>query len=273
MIGNFASAICKKSISESWITRFINNHSDILISKWTTAMVSVRHAADSYEKYAAYFAILRDKMQEYNIEPRHTYNMDEKGFAIGVVGRSKRIFSRADYKRKRGRQTLQDDNREWVTLIASICADGSALPPGIIYSSKAQKLQSTWVADIKPGKHSVFVAASPSGWVNDDLGVSWLEQVFDRYTKPKARRAWRLLIVDGHGSHLTMRLIEYCDANRILLCIYPPHSTQSLQPLDVVCFSPLATTTQMSSCSTPMKPMAAAASRKATSSCYSGELG
>jgi hypothetical protein len=110
MIGNFASAICKKSILESWITRFINNNSDILISKWTTAMDSVRHAADSYEKYAAYFAILRDKKQEYDIKLRYTYNMDEKGFAIGVVGRSKRIFSRADYKRKRGRQLLQDGN-------------------------------------------------------------------------------------------------------------------------------------------------------------------
>ncbi|KAF1994961.1 hypothetical protein P154DRAFT_557001 [Amniculicola lignicola CBS 123094] len=28
------------------------------------------------------------------IDPRHTYNMDEKGFLIGVISRSKRIFSR-----------------------------------------------------------------------------------------------------------------------------------------------------------------------------------
>jgi hypothetical protein len=52
---------------------------------------------------------------------------------------------------------------------------------------------------------------------------------------------WRLLILDGHGSHLTMEFINYCDDNKILLMTYPPHSTHSLQPLDVGIFSPLAT--------------------------------
>ena len=37
-----------------------------------------------------------------------------------------------------------------------------------------------------------------------------------------------------------MAFIRYCDRHRILLLIYPPHSTHSLQPLDVACFSPLA---------------------------------
>jgi hypothetical protein len=64
--------------------------------------------------------------------------------------------------------------------------------------------------------------------------------VFDRYTKAKARIHWRLLILDGHGSHVTREFIEFCDANRILLAILPPHSTHSLQPLDVVLFSPLS---------------------------------
>jgi hypothetical protein len=70
--------------------------------------------------------------------------------------------------------------------------------------------------------------------------LAWLEQVFDRYTKAKARRSYRLLIVDGHGSHLTQDFIDYCDQNRIILAVLPPHSTQTLQPLDVVCFKPLS---------------------------------
>ena len=89
-------------------------------------------------------------------------------------------------------------------------------------------------------EHSVFTAVSPSGWTNDDAALSWLEQVFNRFTKRKARRRYRLLIVDGHGSHLTMRFISFCDRNKIVIAVYPPHSTHTLQPLDVVCFSPLA---------------------------------
>src|ERR1700710_646451 len=37
-----------------------------------------------------------------------------------------------------------------------------------------------------------------------------------------------------------MYFISYCDDNKILLAIFPPHSTHTLQPLDVVCFKPLS---------------------------------
>jgi hypothetical protein len=96
------------------------------------------------------------------------------------------------------------------------------------------------VADVKAGKHDVFITLTLSGWSNNDVTLAWLEQVFDRCMKQKVRRAYRLLIVDGHGSHITKEFIDYCFANRMLLAIFPPHSTHSLQPLDVVMFKPLA---------------------------------
>jgi hypothetical protein len=64
--------------------------------------------------------------------------------------------------------------------------------------------------------------------------------VFDRCTQEKTRRSYRLLVLDGHGSHVTMDFINYCDQNRILLVVLPPHSTHTLQPLDVAMFKPLA---------------------------------
>jgi hypothetical protein len=72
--------------------------------------------------------------------------------------------------------------------------------------------------------------------------LAWLKQVFNRHTKKKAGlgRKWRLLIVDGHGSYVTQDFLDYCMKRRILVAVYPPHSTHSLQPLDMVCFLPLA---------------------------------
>ena len=52
---------------------------------------------------------------------------------------------------------------------------------------------------------------------------------------------YRLLLLDGHGSHLTEEFLEYCHRHKILVGIYPPHSTHTLQPLDVVMFKPLST--------------------------------
>lgn len=70
------------------------------------------------------------------------------------------------------------------------------------------------------------------------IGRSWLEQVFDR-DKNKARPSYRLLIPDGHESHVTMDFIEYCDQNKILVTIFPC-STHTLQPLMCI-FKPLLT--------------------------------
>ena len=94
--------------------------------------------------------------------------------------------------------------------------------------------------DINPDTHDLQFSVSPSGWTNDDLGVAWLQQVFDPVTSKKARRKYRLLILDGHGSHVTKAFIDYCDLHRILVLVYPPHATHTLQPLDVSCFKPLS---------------------------------
>ena len=65
--------------------------------------------------------------------------------------------------------------------------------------------------------------------------------VFQRFTAAKARRKYHLLLVDGHGSHLTKEFLEYCHGHKIILAVYPHHSTHTLQPLDVVMFKPLST--------------------------------
>jgi hypothetical protein len=229
MIKNFAAEIAQKEPSDSWVTDFLHRNRDQLISQWATAMNSNRHSADSWQKYKQYFDLMHHKIEQYSIEPAHTYNMDEKGFAIGKVSKSKRGFSRPQYKQKRSRQACQDGNREWITLLSCICGDGTLLPPGLIYTAHTQNVQATWVDDLDKKKHSVFTAVSPSGWTNDDAGLGWLEQVFNRFTKRKAKGKHRLLIVDGHGSHLTMAVVSFCDRHRIMIAVYPLHSTHTLQ--------------------------------------------
>jgi hypothetical protein len=241
MIQNFASSVAQEPVSESWVTRFINKYNIHLISQYSTGMDANRHNADSYVKYELYFNLLQRKFAEYKLDAEHTYNMDEKGFMIGITTRAKHVFSRRMWEKGEVKASLQDGNRAWITLLACVCGNGSALPPSLIYESANNTIQSSWVEEIQSGEHSVLVSSSPSGWTNNDIGLAWLQQVFDRFTKEKARRKYRLLILDGHGSHVTMDFINYCDQNKILLAIFPPHSTHTLQPLDVVMFKPLST--------------------------------
>ena len=106
-------------------------------------MDRTRHLADSESKYRLYFELLHQKITEYHLEARDIYNMDEKGFLIGLIGRSKRVFSRRQWEKKEVRASLQDGSREFLTVLACCCADGSSLPPSLIYAAKNRAILSS----------------------------------------------------------------------------------------------------------------------------------
>ena len=229
MLRNFAKEIrCSETKpGREWPKRWRQRHKDEIIYVYTTGMDRSRFDADSAYKYKLYFDLMHKKVEQYGIDPDMKYNMDEKGFLLGILQKVKRYFSKDAYIQSGLRERLQDGNREWITLIACICGDGTALSPGLIYQALTGNIQDSWLQDFDPEQYKCFFASSPSGWTNDDLGYSWLV-VFDKETKAKAGRRWRLLLLDGHGSHITMRFINYCNSHRILLALYPPHSTYTL---------------------------------------------
>ncbi|KAL1983171.1 hypothetical protein VTN96DRAFT_421 [Rasamsonia emersonii] len=53
------------------------------------------------------------------------------------------------------------------------------------------------------------------------------------------RVKYRLLVLDGHRSHLTPQFDRICAQNNIIPICMPPHSSHLLQPLDVSCFAVL----------------------------------
>jgi hypothetical protein len=120
--------------------------------------------------------------------------------------------------------------------------DGTSIPPVLIYQATTGNIQDSWIDELDPDEpDTAHFTSTTSGWTNDEMALAWMSSVFDRYTKKKARngRDWRLLFIDGHGSHVNLRFIDWCLQHCILLAVYPPHSTHRLQPLDVGLFSPL----------------------------------
>ena len=90
-------------------------------------------------------------------------------------------------------------------------------------------------------KDSFHFGATENGWTNDAYGLEWLKTVFEPNTRPKRATTKRILIVDGHSSHVNLAFIDYADRHSIIIVILPPHSTHRLQPLDLNCFLPLST--------------------------------
>ena len=70
----------------------------------------VRHKADSTVNHELYSELLQQKLAEYGVEAEHTYSMEERGFATGVIGKSKRVSSKDGYQKKRVTSVFQDGN-------------------------------------------------------------------------------------------------------------------------------------------------------------------
>ena len=128
-------------------------------------------------------------------------------------------------KSSRITKAATDGSREFISLLACISATGTALPPALIYQGKSNDLQSSWLDEI--GNDSVYFAASENGWSCNSLGLNWLEKVFNPATK-KPGRSRRLLIVDGHSSHVNIAFLELADRMRIIIRIMLPHSTHRI---------------------------------------------
>jgi len=219
------------TVGKCWATNFIKRY-DCLQSKYTRKYDYQRAKCEDPIAIRAWFRLVQNTIAKYGIHEEDIYNFDETGFQMGVISTAKVVTSS---ERSGWPVCVQPGNREWVTAIESICADGSILPPMIIFEGKVHI--STWYIDTLP--KDWVVAVSEKGWTNDSLGLIWLTEVFERHTKSRIKGVHRLLILDGHGSHSTPEFDLFCSENLIITLCMPPHSSHLLQPLDVSCFAVL----------------------------------
>jgi hypothetical protein len=70
MIRNFGSQIARRELGLNWVDRFMQRHPNELTSNWTAGMDNNCHKADSGRKYSLYFDLLREKIEQYNVEAR-----------------------------------------------------------------------------------------------------------------------------------------------------------------------------------------------------------
>jgi hypothetical protein len=69
--------------------------------------------------------------------------------------------------------------------------------------------------------------------------LEWLKRVFDPQTRGQANQKPQVLICDGFRTHETLKALEFCFENNIILCHLPSHTSHKLQPCDVGVFASL----------------------------------
>ena len=87
------------------------------------------------------------------------------------------------------------------------------------------------------GPPGAIYTCSHNGWSNEKLFQDWLKHFKDN-AKPTIEDPV-LLVLDNHGSHISLESYEFCRANHINVVSLPPHTSHKLQPLDLSFYGPL----------------------------------
>jgi hypothetical protein len=84
-----------------------------------------------------------------------------------------------------------------MTLVETVSAVGVSINPIVIVALLT--ILEHWVEQLPD---SYAVTCSDLGYSNDEIALQWLKH-FDKMTKGVTVGVWRLLLFDGHGSHMT----------------------------------------------------------------------
>lgn len=105
--------------------------------------------------------------------------------------------------------------------------------PSIIFKGKS--VQTSWFEDCAP---DWVYTTSENGWTSNRVAMGWLNDIFMPETQ-RSPTVPRLLLMDGHDSHVDIAFQYACRMVEIHVVILPPHLSHVLQPLDLAVFSPL----------------------------------
>ena len=126
-----------------------------------------------------FYDIYEEVVKEFNIPKENIYNMDEKGIQLGI---GKQVVSIIDRDQKEV-YNIEDGNRELVMVIETVCMDGSALAPLVIF--KGVQINSEWGRTNPSNARYVYllhiiksctkfylsIQVLPNGWTDQELGT------------------------------------------------------------------------------------------------------
>lgn len=128
-----------RPVGKNWVSRCIERHHKELQTYWSKPLDSQRAKCLNPESVEGWFAIVKAEIADKGIPPENIYAMDESGFPPSNQGTS-RVVGRRGMKLQHKQGTA---NRENVTAIVTISADGTYLSPLIIF--KAKYLRKNWI--------------------------------------------------------------------------------------------------------------------------------
>lgn len=113
-------------------------------------------------------------------------------------------------------------------------AAGRKTPPLLVFQGKRMPNQ---INSILPENWHAEI--SESGWMTSEVFFNYVSKIFYPWLVKEDISTPVLFLVDGHVSHRSLKLSEFCAEKDIILVSLLPNTTHICQPMDVVVYAPL----------------------------------
>ena len=214
-----------------WFEGFLKRHPELSIR--TPQNLNQRRANLTEEQLRGWYHEVGSYLKSKNlldIDPRRVFNCDETAFFLNPKG-SKVIVDR---KVKSVHNVVGLDDKECLTALITGNAAGQMLPPMVMFSYK--RLPAVIVEKVPNGWG---VGRSDNGWMTGETFFEYMSNIFHPWCVENKVQFPVIMYLDGHSSHATMALSDFCVAYEIELISLFPNATHIMQPMDVAVFRSL----------------------------------
>ncbi|KAJ8971663.1 hypothetical protein NQ314_000588 [Rhamnusium bicolor] len=218
---------------KKWFRCFLNRHPQL--SERLTQNLTKSRSEVNEEKLRKWFDEIKDyvkskKLEDVFEDPKRIFNTDETAFFLSPKG-IKCLVRKGD---KTSYNFINNDEKECLTTLITANAAGMLVPPMVMFNYERIPAH---ISNLMPQEWGI--GKSESGWMTGQSFYEFVANIFHPWIVANNVKVPVALFVDGHSSHLTMELSNFCVENQIELIALYPNATHILQPLDVSVFHPL----------------------------------
>lgn len=220
---------------KKWYSAFFRRNPELVHR--SAENLSKGRAVLTVETIKKWFDDLKQYLKTENAEeilqdPTRIYNGDETSLAL--CPKTGKIIAPRGHKNVY--QIVSGKEKEALTVLLVVSASGAIAHPCVVFPYLRPP------KDIRESMDpSWCLGLSETGWMRSEVFYEYVANSFNPWLEASNIKKPILFFIDGHKSHLTMSLSEFCTNNGIILYALPPNATHIIQPCDVSVFKPLKT--------------------------------
>ncbi|KAJ8926254.1 hypothetical protein NQ314_021375 [Rhamnusium bicolor] len=204
-----------------WYELFQNRHPELTVrvsQSLSRARASVTEGAirNWFSEAKAYLDL--QKYFDISNDSNRVFNCDESAFFLSPK-ESKVLVRKGE---DAVYNFINNDEKECLTALIMCNTAGQLPPPMVVYSYKRIPQK---VVEQVPKEWGV--GRTENGWMTGESFYEYITNIFYSWLVENKVELPIILFVDGHTSHLTMALSEFCSKKGIILVFLFPNSTQS----------------------------------------------